>query len=158
MGSSEPMIGTDSAAVAEHAGEGLNIGVYEDLAGVRFAMRHFLSFSEARVTNAGITSQQYQALLVVKVARDSEIRMKDLAHQMLLRPNGAVQLVDRLTIAGFVMRIPSPEDRRSVLVSLTHEGALLLEHLAQDHLREMLIHEPLLAESLARLRSLASLY
>lgn len=80
--------------------------------------------------------------------------IKDLAHQLLLQPNGAVQLVDRLVEAGLALRRPSPTDRRSVLVAMTADGVELLESLAADHLREMLKHEPLLAESLRRLRSL----
>lgn len=80
--------------------------------------------------------------------------VKDLAQQLLLQPNGAVQLVDRLVEAGLAERRPSLSDRRSVLVAITPQGAVLLETLAADHLREMLKHEPLLAESLRRLRNL----
>ncbi|MGO4570112.1 MarR family winged helix-turn-helix transcriptional regulator [Rhizobium sp. 2YAF20] len=133
----------------------LENNVYEGLAGVRLAMRRFLAFSESVVTAAGITSQQYQALLVIKVSPPQGIMIRDLAQQMLLQPNGAVQLVDRLANAGLVERLQSPEDKRSVLVTLTPHGARLLEHLATDHLREMLTHEPLLAESLTRLRRMS---
>ncbi|WP_245487454.1 hypothetical protein [Rhizobium leguminosarum] len=47
---------------------GLADDVYEGLAGFRLAMRRFLSFSEAALAEAGVTSQQYQALLVVRTA------------------------------------------------------------------------------------------
>ncbi|PKA39899.1 MarR family transcriptional regulator [Rhizobium sullae] len=141
--------------VASEDATELDIGLYEGLAGVRLAMRRFLAFSEATLTAAGMTSQQYQALLVIKVAPNSEITMGGLAKQMLLQPNGAVQLVDRLASIGLVERTPSSKDKRSVLVGLTPKGARLLEDLARHHLREMLSHEPLLAESLQRLRRLA---
>ncbi|PDQ18560.1 MarR family transcriptional regulator [Mesorhizobium sanjuanii] len=117
-------------------------------------MRRFLSFSEATLTAAGITSQQYQAMLVIRVHPARAIMIRDLAKEMLLQPNGAVQLVDRLAGAGLVERRQSPTDRRSVLVAMTGEGSHLLERLAADHLREMLRQEPLLAESLRRLRNL----
>lgn len=135
----------------------LDPGVYEGLAGFRLAMRHFFAYSETTVTAAGITSQQYQALLAIKVAPQSEVTMKDLARQMLLQPNGAVQLVDRMVVAGLVKRTQATKDKRSVFVGLTPEGQSLLEELALGHVREMLLHEPLLAESLARLRRLAKL-
>ncbi len=135
----------------------LDPGVYEGLAGFRLAMRHFFAYSEKTVTAAGITSQQYQALLAIKVASQDQITMKDLARQMLLQPNGAVQLVDRMVVAGLVKRTQATEDKRSVFVGLTPEGRSLLEELALGHVREMLLHEPLLAESLARLRRLAKL-
>ncbi|WP_454854679.1 MarR family winged helix-turn-helix transcriptional regulator [Rhizobium binxianense] len=133
----------------------LDSGVYEGLAGIRLAMRRFLAFSESTVTAAGITSQQYQALLVIKVSPDAEIMMRDLAQRLLLRPHGAVQLVDRLAGAGLVERLPSPQDKRSVMVGLTTQGRRMLEDLAQDHLREMLTHKPLVAESLKRLRRMS---
>lgn len=132
----------------------LDDDVYKGLAGFRFALRRFLAFSEVAASAVGITSQQYQALLAIKVHPDQAMMMKDLAHQLLLQPNGAVQLVDRLVEAGLAERRPSLADRRSVLVAMTHRGARLLESLASDHLREMLKHEPLLAESLRRLRNM----
>ncbi|MDL2405859.1 MarR family transcriptional regulator [Rhizobium calliandrae] len=135
----------------------LEPGVYEGLAGVRLVVRRFLSFSEAAVSEAGVTSQQYQALLVIKVAPGGQIRVRDLADQMLIQHHGAVQLVDRLTTAGLALRIPSPEDKRSVLVGLTPQGEALVEHLARTHLRGMLANERLLIESLKRLRRLAEL-
>jgi DNA-binding MarR family transcriptional regulator len=78
----------------------------------------------------------------------------DLARELLLRPNGAVQLTDRLVEAGLATRRQSSTDRRSVLVALTGKGARLLETLAAAHLQGMLEQEHLLAESLKRLRRL----
>lgn len=130
-------------------------GIYEGLAGMRLAMRRFLCFSEAALSAARVTSQQYQALLVIKVA--SLITVRALAEQMLLQHNGAVQLVDRLATAGLAQRIPSMEDRRSVFIALTSEGKNLVEALARVHLEGMLANEPLLAESLTMLRNLALL-
>ena len=135
----------------------LDHGVYEGLAGVRLAMRRFLSLSEAAVSEAGVTSQQYQALLVIKVAPSGQIMVRELADQMLIQHHGAVQLVDRLSTAGLVLREPSEEDRRSVLVGLTAQGEELVERLAKIHLKGMLANERLLVESLARLRRLERL-
>ncbi|CDX11845.1 Transcriptional regulator (modular protein) [Mesorhizobium plurifarium] len=148
--------------VAPHRGEAfgpafappLDDSVYEGLAGFRGAMRRFLAFSEAKLTAAGITSQQYQAMLVIKVHPSGAVMIRDLAREMLLQPNGAVQLVDRLVNVGLVERRQSPDDRRSVLVAMTAEGSQVLERLAADHLHEMLRQEPLLAESLRQLRRL----
>jgi DNA-binding MarR family transcriptional regulator len=130
----------------------LDDNAYQGLAGFRYALRRFLAFSEVAASAAGVTSQQYQAMLAIKVHPDQAIMIKELARQMLLQPNGAVQLVDRLVNAGLAARRQSPTDRRSVLVILTEKGAVLLERLAADHLQEMFKHEPLLAESLNRLR------
>lgn len=135
--------------------EALDPEVFKGLAGVRLAMRRFLTSSEIELSRAGITSQQYQALLVIKAAPQNRIRMRGLAEEMLMQHNGAVQLVDRLETAGLVHRAPSPVDKRSVLVGLTALGEAVLDALARRHLVAMLANEPLLAESLTRLRELA---
>ena len=61
----------------------LDAGLYEGLAGFRYALRRFLKFSEAATRAAGITSQQYQALLVIKADPAGAIMVKDLADQLL---------------------------------------------------------------------------
>jgi DNA-binding MarR family transcriptional regulator len=149
-GKSDPRPG--STAPTSMPRERLDPSVYEGLAGFRHALRRFLAFSEAITEAAGVTPQQYQAMLVIKTYPDKEIMIRALAEQMLLVPNGAVQLVDRLVSADLVERRQSQIDRRSVLVALTPKGAILLERLAADHVEELLKREPLLAESLGRLR------
>jgi DNA-binding MarR family transcriptional regulator len=133
----------------------LDASVYEGLAGFRYALRQFLAFSEAASQAAGVTPQQYQALLVIKTHPEGAIMIKDLADQMLLQRHGAVQLIDRLVSAELVERQRSPTDGRSVLVTMTANGERLLDPLASNHLRELLKQEPLLAESLKRLRQMA---
>jgi DNA-binding MarR family transcriptional regulator len=128
--------------------------IYESLAAFRLALRRFLAFSEAAAGAAGVTAHQYQALLAVRTALGGAIMVRDFADQMLLKPNGAVQMIDRLVEAGLAARNPSQTDGRSVLVSLTPKGEDLLERLALLHVGELLEHEPLLAESLRRLRKI----
>ncbi len=126
--------------------------LYENLAAFRLALRRFLSFSEAATGAAGVTAQQYQALLVIKTHADGQVMIREIADQMLLQHNGAVQLIDRLVAGGWVARRQSPTDGRIVHVSLTAKGAAVLEDLAALHLKALLGQEPLLAESLRRLR------
>jgi DNA-binding MarR family transcriptional regulator len=148
--------------IATHGTSGINSkptklddSAYEGLAGFRKAMRRFLAFSEIKLKTAGITSQQYQAMLVIRVHSGQIILIGDLAREMLLRPNGAVQLTDRLVDAGLAERRQSSTDRRNVLVALTAKGTHLLKTLAADHLQGMLQQERLLFESLKRLRHLS---
>jgi DNA-binding MarR family transcriptional regulator len=133
----------------------LDAGLYEGLAGFRYALRRFLAFSEVVTSAAGITPQQYQALLVIKIAPGAAVMIKDLADQLLLQHHGAVQLIDRLVKAALAERRHSPTDGRSVLVAMTAKGEKLLEDLAATHVRELLKQEPLLAESLKQLRRMA---
>jgi DNA-binding MarR family transcriptional regulator len=130
----------------------LSKATYEGLAGFRLALRRFLDFSDAAASSAGITSQQYQAMLTIKASAGAALTIKEIAEQMLLVPNGAVQLMDRLAAQELVARTDSTTDRRSVIVTLTPKGDELLERLASDHLAELILRRPLLAESLRRLK------
>jgi len=126
----------------------------QGLAGFRFALRRFLAASEAISRSAGVTQQQYQALLAIQAWSPEAMTMKDLAEELLLTHHAAVQLVNRLTKAGLAARAPSPSDGRSVLLRLTPDGGALLDALATQHLEEMLRQEPLLSRSLRQLRRL----
>lgn len=134
----------------------LDPSIYEGLAAFRLALRQFLAFSETATGAAGVTAQQYQALLVIRTSPQREIMIGEFADKMLLKPNGAVQMVNRLANSGLVKRRSSPTDRRSVLVSMTAKGVVLLERLASQHVEELLKQEPLLAESLKRLRQMGN--
>jgi DNA-binding MarR family transcriptional regulator len=131
-----------------------DLGLYEGLAGFRLALRKFLAFSEVVTRAAGVTPWQYQAMLAIRTHATGAIVIRELAEQMLLQHHGAVQLVDRLCKAGLARRTHSVKDRRSVLVVLTAKGTRLLTRLASAHRDELMRHESLLAESLARLRNI----
>lgn len=129
---------------------------YLGLAGFRYALRQFIAASEAINRAAGTTQQQYQAMLAIRTWPYEAMSMKDLAEQLLLTHHAAVQLVDRLSKSGLVKRSPSRDDRRSVLLDLTPQGARLLDDLAGRHLEAMLRQEPALTSSLRRLKKLGS--
>jgi DNA-binding MarR family transcriptional regulator len=128
---------------------------FHGLATFRYALRRFLAASEAISRAAGVTQQQYQALLAIKTWSEPAMTMKDLAEQLLLTHHAAVQLVNRLAKAGLAERAASRDDGRSVLLKLTPAGDALVDSLASEHLREMQRQEPLLARSLRRLRAIS---
>lgn len=129
---------------------------YQGLAGFRLALRRFLAASEAISKNAGVTQQQYQAMLAIKTWPSETMTMGDLADQLLLTHHAAVQLVNRMAKAEVVVRAPSSTDRRSVLVKLTAAGEALLDRLASLHMDEVLRQEPQLTRSIRRLRRLSA--
>ena len=128
---------------------------FAGLAGFRMALRRFLSFSEAAVTSAGVTTQQYQAMLAIRAHPQRELSIKELAEALMLKPHGAVQLIDRLEAAGMARRRPAPSDKRSVRVELTRVGNRVIKVLAAEHLSELVRQRPLLVESLRRLKAMA---
>lgn len=129
---------------------------YQGLAGFRLALRRFLAASEAISRHAGVTQQQYQAMLAIKTWPSETMTMGDLADQLMLTHHAAVQLVNRMAKAGVAARAPSSTDRRSVLVKLTDEGEALLDRLAGQHLDELLRQEPQLTRSMRRLRRISA--
>lgn len=127
---------------------------YRGLSGFRQALRRFLAASEAISRAAGVTQQQYQALLEIKAAAGGQMTMSDLADQLLLTHHAAVQMVNRLARAGLAERRGSARDGRLVLLHLTNAGEALIEALAESHLAEMLRQEPQLRRSLSQLKRL----
>lgn len=124
---------------------------YEDLAAFRFELRRFLRFSENAAEAAGVTAQQYQALLVIKgfPGRD-HVTVGELAERLLIRHHSAVGLIDRLAAEELVERGVSEEDRRQVLIRLTTRGERVLADLVSTHREELRLVGPELRALLQR--------
>ena len=111
---------------------------YARLAEFRHALRRFLRFSEMAAARAGLTTQHYQAMLVLRGCPDDKrVTINDLAQQLLIKHNSAVELVDRLARERLVVREPSSADRRKVELRLTTRGRTVLAKLAGMHRAEL---------------------
>lgn len=111
---------------------------YAQLAEFRHALRGFLRFSEAAAAELGLTSQHYQAMLVLRARPDDQrATINDLAEQLFIKHNSAVGLVDRLVEGKLVARAPSRIDRRKVELRLTSGGRRVLAKLAATHHRQL---------------------
>lgn len=118
---------------------------YEALAAFRHALRRFAAFSAEAARDAGLTPQQHQALLAIKGAPGREsLTVGEIAAHLLIRPNSAVELVNRLAELDYVARVPDPEDSRRVQVTLTPHAESALADLSAAHLRELAAIRPLL--------------
>jgi DNA-binding MarR family transcriptional regulator len=125
---------------------------YEALADFRFALRRFFAFSETAARAAGLTAQQHQALLTIKGAPDGRpVTIRELAQQLLVQHNTAVELVDRLVEAGLVQRSRDEADRRRALIAPTPAAERLLESLSAAHLEELQSIRPVLLKLLKHL-------
>jgi DNA-binding MarR family transcriptional regulator len=104
----------------------------------RRAMLQFMKWSEQRVRKAGLTPQQYLLLLAVRArVGDAPPSVGDLAAELLIRPNSAIELVNRAESLGLVARQRDPRDQRVVRVLLTDRANELLDGLATAHLAEL---------------------
>ena len=111
---------------------------YETLADFRYSLRQFLHFSEQAAEKAGVTAQQHQALLAIKgyPGRD-RVTVGELAERLRIRPHSTVELINRLVAEKLVMRGPSAEDHRQVLIGLTPRGEKILKKLAFVHRKQL---------------------
>jgi DNA-binding MarR family transcriptional regulator len=125
---------------------------YVNLALFRRALRSFLAFSEQAARKAGLTPQQHQAILAIRgFGLERGMTVGDLASQLLLKPQTAVGLVDRLVEANLVARVADEDDRRRVLLKLTSEAEKALKALSSTHLTELRRDAPQLIELLRNL-------
>ena len=123
---------------------------YARLAAFRAAVREFLRFSEDAAAQAGLTAQHYQVMLILRAnAEGTSVSINDVAHQLFIKHNSAVGLVDRLVREGLVARESSKEDRRKVELRLSARGRQVLAKLAGMHRRELERIGPLLQRLVA---------
>jgi DNA-binding MarR family transcriptional regulator len=118
---------------------------YQNLLAFRSALRRFLSWSETRAREAGLTPAQHQLLLAVKGHPGGQPpAVGDIADYLLLRHHSAVELTDRAEAAGLVRREPDESDARVTRVRLTPGGEERLAQLSSVHLNELRGLAPLL--------------
>jgi DNA-binding MarR family transcriptional regulator len=111
---------------------------FKAMAELRYQIRRFLRFSENAARQSGIEPQQHQLLLAVRGLPDGvKPTIGALAERMQLQHHSTVELIDRLVGRGFLCRLRATDDRRQVLVKLTHDGENFLKKLSLHHLQEL---------------------
>jgi DNA-binding MarR family transcriptional regulator len=102
-------------------------------------MQRLIGDHAPEFTEVGVTMAQAKVLYVVLAA--GRLRMSELAGRLGIGPSSASEIVERLVELGFLGRVDDPDDRRQVVVTVTPDGAALLERfreLNQRQLRELL--------------------
>jgi DNA-binding MarR family transcriptional regulator len=126
---------------------------YEALAEFRHLIRRFLEFSQTAARGVGLAPAQHQALLAVKGRpRGTTMTIGALAERLRIRHHSAVELVDRLSAAGLVVRKTDPQDHRRVILDLTRAAEEHLADLSAAHLDELARLKPSLRKLLASKR------
>ncbi|MBO1420147.1 MarR family winged helix-turn-helix transcriptional regulator [Streptomyces sp. FH025] len=115
------------------------------------ASRAFGGVYRVLLRDLGLTYPQYLVMLVLW--EDGELPVKRIGERLRLDSGTLSPLLKRLEAAGLVRRERSPEDERSVTVSLTPEGSALRERAGQVP-RRLLAATGLPVEDLAALRTL----
>lgn len=111
---------------------------FQALAELRYRIRRFIRFSENAAREAAIEPQQHQLLLAVKGLPDGmKPTISVLAERMQLKHHSVVGLIDRLVERGLLIRLRATDDKRQVLIKLSHHGEVVLGKLALHHLHEL---------------------
>jgi DNA-binding MarR family transcriptional regulator len=125
---------------------------FQQLAAFRYRIRQFLHFSEEAARRNGLEPQQHQLLLAIKGLPDGmRPTITTLSTRLCLRHHSTVELVNRLVERGAVVRKPSGQDRREVLVELTRQGEETLQKLSVLHWQELQTAGPALSEALQQI-------
>lgn len=103
----------------------------------------------------GITPHEYRALHAA--TQGEPPRLSEIAERLRIAPRSATEVVDSLEHKGLVRRVPSPTDRRAVLVEPTTAGHTLATEVAhrRAELGEHML-APLEPAEVAQLRDLLS--
>ena len=118
---------------------------YERLLAFRTALRRFLQWSEQEALAAGLTSAQYQLLVVIRGMGDPPgPTVGEIAAELLVRHHSAGELVHRAEEAGLVRTHADAADHRVVRASLTGQGRAALLALAPRHIEEIKRLAPLI--------------
>ncbi|PBB24881.1 MarR family transcriptional regulator [Mesorhizobium sp. WSM4312] len=123
----------------------IELADYQRLSEFRYLIRRFLEFSQLQAEDAGLTPRQHQALLAIKgYPGGGPMTVGDLAERLRIRHHSAVELVNRLSEAGMVVRDQDKDDHRRVLLRLTERADDRLAELSAAHLDELSRIEPML--------------
>jgi DNA-binding MarR family transcriptional regulator len=95
---------------------------------------HITTELERDLAPTGLTLGDYQVLVYLSETADQHMRMCDLAGLLQLSPSGMTRRIDGLVKAGWVARVPSPDDRRVMHAQLTPAGFRALVDAAPIHL------------------------
>ena len=91
---------------------------------------------QAALAPLGVTSGEFDVLATLRRAGAPYQLNPTLLYQALMLSSGAItNRLDRLEQAGYVCRLPDPQDRRGTLVQLTEEGVQLIDRAVEIHIQ-----------------------
>jgi DNA-binding MarR family transcriptional regulator len=96
---------------------------------------------------------QFQILARLVDASEGRLRMTDLADGVVYSRSGLTYQAGLLDKRGLITRSPSPDDERSVIVTVTDAGRALIAHVLSGHVDRVrqLLFEPMTGKDLAAL-------
>ena len=133
-------------------------GLSAEQLGAYFALMEVSSLLQYAVdehlrADGDLSYVQFQILARLVDAPEGRLRMTDLADGVVYSRSGLTYQAGLLDRRGLITRAPSPDDERSVIVTVTDAGRALIAHVLPGHVdrvRQLLI-EPMTGRDLATL-------
>lgn len=115
---------------ASHPVDPVQLAAYFALTEVSSLLRHAI---EQDLRAEGLTFVQFQILRRLQLAETGSGRMTDLADAIVLSRSGLTYQAGLLERDGLVGRAPSPDDERSVIISITPAGRARVDAVLPGH-------------------------
>jgi DNA-binding MarR family transcriptional regulator len=74
-----------------------------------------------------LTFARYEVLVLLTFSRTGKLPLKVIGSRLMVHPTSVTNAIDRLVAAGYVERLPNPEDGRGVLAGITVRGRSVVE-------------------------------
>lgn len=76
-----------------------------------------------------ITQVQFEVLYLLYVGKDNSFKMSSLGDKLEIARSGVTILIDKMALAGLVIRRPDIDDRRITNVMLTEKGNKIMNEI-----------------------------
>jgi DNA-binding MarR family transcriptional regulator len=86
------------------------------------AQQIVLGAVDAALRPLGLTFARYEALVLLSFTKTGSLPLGKMGQRLMIHPTSVTNIIDRLTEAGLVERIPHPIDRRATLAHITDAG------------------------------------
>lgn len=80
----------------------------------------------------GLTFARYEALVLLTFSHAGSLPMGKMGERLQVHPTSITSIIDRLQVAGLVVRRPHPDDGRAVLAEITPAGREVVEAATAD--------------------------
>lgn len=135
-------------------------GLDSEQLGAYFALMEVSSLLQYAVdehlrADGDLSYVQFQILARMVDAPEGRLRMTDLADGVVYSRSGLTYQAGLLEERGLITRSPSPDDERSVIVTVTAAGRDMIAHLLPGHVERVrqLLFDPMTDKDLAALNT-----
>lgn len=91
---------------------------------------------QSEFAKLGVTPGEFDVLATLRrTGAPYQLNPSELYQTLMLSSGAMTNRLDRLERAGYVIRLPDPQDRRGTLVQLTDSGMQFINHAVEAHLR-----------------------